>query len=186
MKEEIKLKLQAITNEHKGPSFRIFCDETLLDERIDYSGKVYEEAFKVDLDKGAHQVIIEHFGKDPKDTDAQQDLDVAVQLEYLSFNGLKCDPVDLHENYFHTADWPYPLESKIKNSLYFGYNGQYRYRFITPGTAWVLSQKKKYQKQIPELKDVEIGEDEFIAKLEQHVKRESNLVLSQANCNILT
>jgi len=184
MKEKIKIKLKISQNNHKGPNFRVLCDDTVLDECVNYKEDMYENSFELDLDKGKHQLVLEHFGKHPRDTDSVAKQDVAVQLVDLTFNGVKCDPVDLHENYFYPTKWPYPLELKMKNNLYFGYNGHYRYCFETPSTGWVLGQKKKHQKQLSEIEDFQISEDEFISRLETHIKKESNLVLSQGNTDL--
>ena len=181
MKERIKIKLAISQNAFKGPSFRLFCDEKVLDECVNYNQDTYENSFDLDLEKGRHQLIIEHFGKHPRDTDTAMKQDVAVRLVNLTFNGVKCDDVDLHENYFYPTKWPYPLDLKIKNNLYFGFNGQYRYCFETPATGWVLAQKKKHQKQLSEIEDFQISEDEFITRLEAQIKKEANLVLSQGD-----
>ena len=181
MKERIKIKLAISQNSFKGPSFRLFCDDSVLDECVNYTQATYENIFEMELQKGRHQLIIEHFGKHPRDTDTAKKQDVAVRLVGLYFNGVKCDEVDLHENYFYPTKWPYPLDLKIKNNLYFGYNGQYRYFFETPATGWVLTQKKKHQKQLSEIENFEISEDEFITRLEAKIKQEANLVLSQGN-----
>ena len=174
MKEKIKINLQLFQNAHKGPSFKIFCDEKILDECLDYQDKVYEKTFELDLDRGPHKIIVEHFRKHPKDSNIEQNLDVALKIISLSFNGLMCNQVDLHENYFYPTHWPYPLEPKIKNNLYFGYNGKYEYCFITPSSAWVLGQTKKYRKNIKDIEDFNISEDEFIEKLFEHIKLESD------------
>ena len=181
MKERIKIKLAISQNSFKGPSFRLFCDDTVLDECVNYMRSTYENTFELELEKGKHQLIIELFGKHPRDTDTATNQDVAVRLVALSFNSVRCDDVDLHDNYFYPTKWPYPLDYKIKNNLYFGYNGQYRYFFETPATEWVLTQKNKHQKQLSEIEDFEISEDEFIGRLEAQIKQEANSVLSQCN-----
>jgi len=173
MKEKIRININTFNNTVKGPCFRISCDNELLVECLDYQKESYEGVFELELSEGSHKIVIEHFGKHPRDTVG--DLDVATQVTDISFNGIKCDHVDLHENYFYTTDWPYKIEDKIKNNLYFGFNGKYEYEFRSPATSYVLEQKRKYQKK--NLKDVEdftINEDEFIKKLEDYIKLESH------------
>lgn len=172
MKEKIKVKLDSIKNHMKGPCFRIYCDDKMLVEYLDYQKESYEGVFELDLAKGSHRLIIEHFNKSPKDT--INGMDVATQLTDISFNGIKCDQVDLHENYFHTADWPYEVEDRIKNNLYFGYNGKYVYEFECPATSYVLEQKKRHQKNLTDVEHFEITEQQFIDRLEQYMKSESH------------
>jgi len=172
MREKIKIKLKLHQNKSKGPSFKIFCDNVLLCEKINCKFDQYENTFDVELEKGKHSIRIQHFGKSPKDTDSTNKLDVAVQLDTLSFNSIRCSSIDLHQNYFYTSDWPYPVPKKIKDNLYFGFNGEYEYRFDTPSTAYVLSQIKKYKKEMPQLDRMDITEDEFLSILESHIKIE--------------
>lgn len=169
MKEKIKIILKTFNNNIKGPSFKIYCDNILIVENKNWQDSSYQGTFELDLDKGPHSLKIEHFGKSPKDTKKESNLDVAIQLEELSFNGIKCNLVDLHENYFFTSNWPYPLEKKIKNNLYFGFNGYYQYNFDTPSITYVLKQKKKYQKNLSQIDSFEITEDQFIQKLEDFI-----------------
>ena len=88
MKEKIKIKLKISQNNHKGPSFRVLCDDKVLDECVNYKEDMYENSFGLDLDKGKHQLVLEHFGKHPRDTDPVAKQDVAVQLVDLTFNGV--------------------------------------------------------------------------------------------------
>ena len=176
MKEKIKISLKTFNNNIKYPNFRISCDNNLLTEHHNWTKHTYEETFELELDKGKHKIRIEHFGKDPKDTIVNENLDVAIMLEDLSFNGVKCNKVDLHENYFYTGKWRYPVGKKIKNSLYFGYNGTYEYIFNTPSITYILEQNKRYQKYTNEVNDLEITEDDFITKLESHMLAISNYI----------
>lgn len=169
MKEKIKVVLQTYNNKVKFPSFRISCDEKLLSEQFRWKEDLYQGAFELDLDKGPHKIKIEHFGKHPRDTLVNAKLDVAIKLQDLSFNGVKCNGVDLHENYFITGQWPYEIDSKIKDSLYFGFNGTYEYNFQTPSITYILQQNKRYQKYTNEVNDLEITEEDFIRRLESHM-----------------
>lgn len=169
MKEKIKIILKTHSNKLKGPSFRIYCDDNLIVENKNYKEKTFETNFELDLNKGPHNLKIEHFNKHPKDTLKGLNLDVAIQLEEISFNSIKCNLVDLHQNYFYTSYWPYLLEKKIKDNLYFGYNGTYNYYFETPSISYVLAQKKKYQKNISSINNFEITEEDFIKKLENFI-----------------
>lgn len=174
MKEKIKLKIFAYKNKFKGPNFKIFCDHILLDEIINYQENLYEKSFDLDLEQCLHSVKIEHFNKNPKDTIIESKQDVAIKLENLSFNGIKCSIKDLHENYFHVTNWRYKLESyKIKNNLYFGYNGYYEYKFETPSIKYILKKFKDYNKETFSVEPFDIDEDSFILNLETHIKNEN-------------
>lgn len=171
MKEKIKIKLKTYNNKIKGPSFRILCNGNLLDEKLCYMDSEYIKTFDIDIDKGLHSLSIEHFKKSPKDT--KNKFDVAISLEELSFNGVKCSLVDLHDQFFTVTNWPYPIGKKIKNNLYFGYNGVYVYKFETPSLKYIIAQRKKYQKQITPLKTIEVTEDVFLKRLEAHLINEN-------------
>ena len=172
MKEKIRLLLKIHRTDKKGPSFKIFLGDNLLDEKNNYFEDFYENTFYLELDSGKHCLIIEHFNKDPKDTivnNGKIQLDVAIQLESIYFNGIKCHLVDLHENYFFVSNWKYPIKSPFKNNLFFGYNGKYVYEFESPSTKYILSTHKKYKKEHNQLHELDITEDEFIKKLRQYV-----------------
>lgn len=174
MKEKIKFKLFTTKNEFKGPSFKIFCDHKLLDEIVNYQENSYEKSFDLELDEGMHSVKIELFNKNPKDTIVESKQDVAIKLENLAFNGIKCSIKDLHENYFHVTNWRYKLESyKIKNNLYFGYNGYYEYKFETPSIKYILRKFKDYNKENFTVEPFDMDEDSFILHLKTYIRNEN-------------
>lgn len=174
MKEKIKINIKIYKNKFKGPNFKIFCDDLLLDNIKNCQEKVYCNVYELDLKNGKHSIKIEHYNKNPKDTITELKQDVAVELKELVFNGIKCSPIDLHENYFTITNWRYPVENKkIKNNLYFGYNGYYEYLFETPSTKYVLEKFKQYKKETFEIKNLDISEDEFIVKLTEHINTQN-------------
>jgi hypothetical protein len=174
MKEKIKIKIKIYKNNFRGPDFKIFCDDSLLDNIKNYQEDLYQNIYELDLEKGKHYIRLEHYNKNPKDTITELRQDVAIELEQLVFNGIKCSPIDLHENYFTITNWRYPVENKkIKNNLYFGFNGYYEYLFETPSTKYVLEKFKKYTKETFQIQDLEVSEDEFILKLKQHIKNQN-------------
>lgn len=170
MKEKIKVKLTCFDNGSRGPNFKIYCNNDILDIQENYMEKTYEKKFEVDIQEGEHQLVIEHYGKRPKDTLVNKNLDVAIRLEELSFNGIKCSLVDLHDNIFFTSNWPHPVEKQIKNNLYFGYNGAYKYFFKSPSLTYILGQRKKHQKEMRNLDKMNVTEEEFIKILEKNFK----------------
>jgi len=89
-------------------------------------------------------------------------------LEELSFNGMKCSLLDLHNNSFFTSNWPYPIAKEIKNNLYFGYNGAYKYFFKSPSLTYILGQRKKHQKEMQNLNKIDVTEEEFLKILEKN------------------
>jgi hypothetical protein len=155
MKEKIKVKLTCFDNGSRGPNFKIYCNNDILDIQENYMEKT---------------LVIEHYGKRPKDTLVNKNLDVAIRLEELSFNGIKCSLVDLHDNIFFTSNWPHPVEKQIKNNLYFGYNGAYKYFFKSPSLTYILGQRKKHQKEMRNLDKINVTEEEFIKILEKNFK----------------
>lgn len=174
MKEKIKIKIQSYKNKFKGPSFKIFCDNLLLEDINNYQKDQYENIFELELKNEKHSIKIEHYNKDPKDTITNLNQDVAIELKELIFNGIKCSPIDLHENYFTITNWRYPVErKKLKNNLYFGFNGYYEYLFETPSTPYILKKHKQYKKETFQIQNLDISEDEFIVKLKEHIKNQN-------------
>jgi len=168
MKEKIKIKLTCYNNKLRGPCFKIYCNKNILDTQENYTKKTYEKNFEIDIKEGEHQLVIEHYGKRPKDTLVNKNLDIAIQLEELSFNGIKCSLLDLHNNSFFTSNWPYPIAKEIKNNLYFGYNGAYKYFFKSPSLTYILGQRKKHQKEMQNLNKIDVTEEEFLKILEKN------------------
>ena len=189
MNEEIKIKIKTINNGIKGPSFSIKINDILLDKQENYFSDVYSNTFNVDITTKFNKICIEHFNKLPKDTIVEKDQtsDIAIQLIELKFNGVVCHPVDLHENFFYVTKWKYTIDKKIKNNLYFGFNGRYEYCFESPATKYILSQHKKYKKEnfiMKNFDEIDGGKNEemFVEKLEEHIKLESvTIPLSHAS-----
>jgi hypothetical protein len=170
MKEKIYLKIKTFFTEKKGVSFRIFLDDTLLITEKNYKKDMYETLFELDLTTGRHALIIEHFGKNPKDTILKEnkiEKDIAIYLEEIKFNNIKCSPVDLHQNYFYLGDWTdKSVPKKINNNLYFGYNGSYKYFFESPATKYIINMYEKYSKESVVSNNDKINEDTFLEELE--------------------
>ena len=165
--EKIKLKLKLYNNGVKAPSFRVFINETIMIEKIQCHDQEYENTLQVDLEKGDNSLKIEHFGKDPRDT-LDNTKDVAVELKGLWFNNIKISEIDLYSYDFHVTKWRYPVSPIVKNSLYFGFNGVYDYKFSSPITIHALNVHKKHQKENFQVEQIEnVTEDEFITKLKQ-------------------
>lgn len=180
MNEEIKIKIKTINNGIKGTSFSIKINNILLDKQENYFNDVYSNTFNVDITAKSNKLCIEHFNKSPRDTIIKKDhtYDVAIQLVELKFNGIVCHPVDLHENFFYVTNWRYNVDKKIKNNLYFGFNGIYEYCFESPATKYILSQHKKYKKEVftmQNLDEIDGGKNEefFVEKLKEHIRLES-------------
>ena len=184
MNEQIEIKIKTINNGVKGPSFSIRVNDILLDKQENYFSDVYSKKFNVDITEKFNKICIEHFNKSPKDT-IDTVSDIAIHLIELKFNGIACDPVDLHENFFYVTNWKYNIAKKMKNNLYFGFNGIYEYCFESPVTKYVLAQYKKYKIEnvvMENLNEISENEDVFVKKLEEHIKLESvTIPLSHAS-----
>mgnify|MGYP003652926069 CR=1 FL=1 len=170
MQEQIKINLQVHSTDIKQPSFRIVLDSTVLDECKDYQETTYEKEFTVDISDSEHILKIEHLGKKPQDT--LQDSDVAIQLQSLHFNNMKCSDVDLHEQSFYVTDWENPPNKVLKNNLYFGFNGHYAYKFTGPTSEHLLKRDKELRKEEFQITNINIIDEVFLEKLESQIEFE--------------
>tara|TARA_B100001057_G_scaffold49558_1_gene44168 strand:- start:1166 stop:1717 length:552 start_codon:yes stop_codon:yes gene_type:complete len=170
MQEQIKINLQIHSTAIKYPSFRIVLDNQILDECLDYETSTYEKQFNVDISKQQHILKIEHFNKKPQDT--LENEDVAIQLQSLHFNNMKCSDVDLHEQSFYVTDWENPPSDIIKNNLYFGFNGHYEYKFTGPTSEHLLKRDKELRKEEFQITNINIVDEVFLDKLESQIEFE--------------
>ena len=170
MQEQIKINLIIHSTHLKHPSFRIVLDNTVLDECLDYRGDAYENQFDIDISNNEHVLKIEHFNKKPQDT--LESSDVAIQLQSLYFNNMKCSDVDLHEQSFYVKDWDNPPSEVIKNNLYFGFNGHYEYKFTGPTSEHLLKRDKELRKEEFRITNINIVDEVFLDKLESQIEFE--------------
>ena len=168
MQEQIKINLQIHSTDIKQPSFRIVLDNIILDECADYDLDVYENTFDVNISSNIHMLKIEHFNKESKDT--LENSDVAIQLQSLHFNNMKCSDVDLHEQSFYVTDWDNPPSKVIKNNLYFGFNGYYEYKFTGPTSEHLLKRDKELRKEEFQITNINIVDEVFLDKLESQIE----------------
>ena len=109
-----------------------------------YDGTIKDEQlFVFDVDTLLPQNIfgIEHYGKDDRETTTTGD--VAVELLELSFNGIRVlDTVLYNKPYYvnWSRYWPGERPDFVTNTLYFGWNGEYRFDFTS-------DIKREYYKQ---------------------------------------
>lgn len=180
MKEQVEIKISTFNNKLKGPTFEIIFNGTILDRQINYLSDSYENCFNI-LPKKLNKLVIKHINKSPKDTlvkDGNIVGDVALRLDDLRFNNISCHPVDLHENYFYPENWTNDTDEKIKNNLYFGFNGRYEYCFESPVTKFVLDQREKYTKEDFVLERLdEYSDEKFVKLLNQHIEKETKNLL---------
>ena len=75
---------------------------------------------------------IEHHGKDDRET--THTADVAVELLSLAFNGISVPDTVLYNKPYYvnwSRYWPGERPDYVKNTLYFGWNGEYRFDFTS-------------------------------------------------------
>lgn len=177
-KEEIKISFNTHNNGIKGPCFKIFVNDTLIDDQTNYMHESYEKTFTVTVHDKKNRIRLEHYNKSPKDTITQGGKvikDIALELTDIRFNGVQCHIVDLHDNFFYVTDWPYQVESQQRNNLFFGFNGYYEYYFESPATKYVLEKRKEKAKDtfiIEKVEDTNIDPDTFMELLTNHLKEE--------------
>jgi hypothetical protein len=181
MKEKLEINITAFDNKLKRPCFRILLNQKIIDEQINYADSNYTGVFNITAKEGKNILSVEHFGKNSKDTlmhKGKIKADVAIRLDSIKFDNLSCHPVDLHNNYFYPSEWKYKVDSKIKNNLYFGFNGVYEYIFYTPVSAYLLRQYEKYKKEDFVIEQNQyVSEETFVEALKEHIRIERQQLL---------
>lgn len=176
MKEQVEIRITAFNNGLKGPTFEILLNQRLLDRQENYLRNEYTGTFDI-VPENSNKLIIRHVDKSPKDTlmkNGEVVGDVAIRLDEIKFNNISCHPVDLHENYFYPENWKYEVAKKIKNNLYFGFNGRYEYCFNSPVARYVLSQHERHTKEDFVLDKLdEYTDEKFLALLKQQIDSET-------------
>ena len=138
---DLKLTLKPIWFDKK-PNVKIrldnWCTELVLSEIKDFN-------FSIIGTKNQEFVLdIEHLGKSINDTDVQNNLDTAVVVEKIEFNGISSQKFIWQGIYYphypehyikeHRAE---NLSPAIKNCSYLGWNGVWQLKFTAPIFTWI-------------------------------------------------
>ena len=63
MQEKIKIHIKIYKNKFKGPNFKIFCDDLILDDIANCQEELYQNVYDLDIKNGKHSIKIEHYNK---------------------------------------------------------------------------------------------------------------------------
>jgi len=124
---QITAKLRGHANQRQ-PKVKLWINRDCV-----YDGTLgQEQTFVFDVDNLLPTNIfgIEHHGKDDNETTSTAD--VAVELVSLAFNGLAVPDTVLYDKPYYvdwSEVWPGDRPEFIKNTLYFGWNGTYKFDF---------------------------------------------------------
>ena len=94
--------------------------------------------FSISVPTGPHCVWIEFKNKDYRDCVLDQNLDMAVEIVSVTFEGMTLDRFKWAGNYYpdYPADYP-DKQSVIKSATYLGWNGRWELPFTTPIFTWI-------------------------------------------------
>jgi len=115
---------------NRCPSVKLWINRDCV-----YDGTIEgDRLFVFDIDTLLAQNIfgIEHYNKDDRETTPTAD--IAVELLELSFNGIRVLDTVLYDKPYYvnwSRYWPGDRPEFVKNTLYFGWNGEYRFDFTS-------------------------------------------------------
>jgi len=94
--------------------------------------------FNCPLDKGFHKLWIKFSNKNYEDSKLDQNLDMAVEIESVNFEGMTFDRFKWAGEYHPDYPEDYPDKiSVIKSATYLGWNGVWELSFTTPIFTWI-------------------------------------------------
>lgn len=91
-----------------------------------------------DVPIGNHRFWIEYINKDYNECILDQDLDMAVEIEAVTFEGMTLDRFKWAGEFY--PDYPFWLTNQqpvIKSATYLGWNGKWVLPFTTPIFTWI-------------------------------------------------
>lgn len=103
----------------------------LLDTRLRLS-------LRLPLDSGDHKFWFTYNNKNYNDCKLEENLDMAVEIESVTFEGMTFDRFKWAGEYYpdYPADYP-DKQPVIKSATYLGWNGRWVLPFTTPIFTWI-------------------------------------------------
>lgn len=90
------------------------------------------------LTKGEHKLWFTFNNKDYDESRLDQGLDMAVEIDSVSIEGITVDRFKWAANYYPVYPADYPDKQKvIKSATYLGWNGQWELPFTAPVFTWI-------------------------------------------------
>jgi hypothetical protein len=95
-------------------------------------------SFNLNLTPGDHKLWITYNNKNYNDCKLDQNLDMAVEIESVSFEGMTLDRFRWTGEYYPDYPDDYPdKQYVIKSATYLGWNGRWELPFTTPIFTWI-------------------------------------------------
>jgi hypothetical protein len=90
------------------------------------------------LDSGSHNFWITYNNKNYSECILDQNLDMAVEIDNVSFEGISLDRFKWAGEYYpeYPADYP-DKQPVIKSATYLGWNGRWELPFTAPVFTWI-------------------------------------------------
>jgi hypothetical protein len=111
-------------------------------DNIQLNHLVLSSKFSIDLilplSSGEHRFWITYNNKNYNDCKLDQNLDMAVEIESVIFEGIELDRLKWAGEYY--PDYPQDYHNKepvIKSATYLGWNGRWELPFTTPIFTWI-------------------------------------------------
>lgn len=130
---QITVKLRGHASRDNYPDVKLWINRDCV-----YDNKIIDDqllVFDVDRVESNNIFGIEHWGKNDFDTIVENGsivADRAVELLELSFNGIRVLDTVLYDKPYYvnwSRRWPGERPEFVKNTLFFGWNGEYRFDF---------------------------------------------------------
>jgi len=90
------------------------------------------------LTAGEHKLWLTFNNKDYNESQLDQGLDMAVEIDHVSIEGINVDRFKWAAHYYPDYPADYPDKQKvIKSATYLGWNGRWELPFTTPIYKWI-------------------------------------------------
>lgn len=95
-------------------------------------------SLKLPLEPGEHKFWITFNNKNYNDCKLDQNLDMAVEIESVTFEGMTFDRFKWAGEYYPNYPEDYPDKKPVlKSTTYLGWNGRWELPFTTPIFTWI-------------------------------------------------
>lgn len=125
---------------HTPPTIMIGVDSVAEPQQITQPTHL---TFDLELEPGAHSLIIDYVGKTNRDTVPGQGLDQTILIDCISFNGIQLDRFVWESTYTPTYPEPWFSQQTVKpptthqGSAKLGWNGRWQLNFNAPAFTWI-------------------------------------------------
>jgi hypothetical protein len=134
MKYNTEFNLRLIP--HGAPQISYSIDGIIANNQLELSVPM-DLHFNLDLEEGLHKLVIDFYNK------TNDNPDMAVEIKYVEFEGMRLDRFKWSSKYFPTYPEPWASEQTIalpeyhSSATYLGWNGRWELYFETPIFTWI-------------------------------------------------